>query len=199
MARKIMVITGSPRKKGNTNTVVTWFVDAARKASAEVEVVDAAHLEYKANGCTECMACQQSDKYECVIDDEASAVIARIPEFDVLVCATPVFWFGPSAQLKLLLDRTFALIKFNPETGEPIHGESGPDKIMCLIATAGGDQESGLNMLDDVFRTAAVFSQCRYESLLVSFAPSDPKQMAERTDVKEQAIALAERVTAGHV
>jgi hypothetical protein len=45
MARKIMVITGSPRKTGNTNTVVTWFVDAARKAGAEVEVVDAIYCD----------------------------------------------------------------------------------------------------------------------------------------------------------
>lgn len=193
MAKKIMVLAGSPRKNGNTNTVTGWFVDAAREKGAEVELVDAAQLKYKVNGCTECMGCQQSDKYECVIDDEASPVIARMPQFDALVFATPVFWFGPSAQLKLLLDRTFALIKFDEETGEPI-SENFTGKTLCLIATAGGDQEGGLDLLDSVFRTATVFLHCRYESLLVPFAPHDPQEMADRTDVKEQAVDLAQKL-----
>ncbi len=187
MAKRIIVVCGSPRKHGNTNTVVKWVVEAAQKAGAEVEVVDAAAMTYKANGCTECMACQKSDKYECVIDDEASKVIARIPQFDVFVLATPIFWFGPSAQLKLLLDRTFALAKFDPETGEPAENRLSHNKMMCLIATAAGDLDSGLNQLDESFRTAACFMKCEYQSLLVPLAPARPKDMEQRTDVRKQA------------
>ncbi len=194
MGKKIIVLCGSPRKQGNTNTVANWFAEGARSGGAEVEVVDTAHLKYKANGCTACMGCQKSEKYECVIDDEASPIIARIPKFDVMVLATPVYWFGPTAQLKLLLDRTFALVKFDHKTGEPISNASSKQNVLCLLATAGGDLDGGLKSLDDAFRTAAAFMRCTYESLLVPLAPMNPKQMAEKMDVKEKALALGRKM-----
>ena len=54
-----MIICGSPHRDGKTNRLVRWVADAVREAGAEVEIADAAHLEYKANGCTACMACAQ--------------------------------------------------------------------------------------------------------------------------------------------
>jgi len=194
MGKKIIVLCGSPRREGNTHTVVRWFAEAARKAGAEVEVVDAARLSYKTNGCTACMDCQKSDKYECAIDDEASKIIKRIPEFDVMVLATPVYWFGPSAQLKLLLDRTFALVKFDPHTGAPLANPANRNRTLALVATAGGDLESGLNLLDTTFRTAAVFMKHEYESLLVPLAPMDPGELETRKDVKDQAAALGRKL-----
>jgi len=191
MAKKIIVLAGSPRKDGNTNTVVQWFADAARKAGGHVDVIDTSALNYAATGCTECMGCQRSDKFECVIDDQASPVIARIPDYDVLVLATPVFWFGPSAQLKLTLDRTFALMKFDDRKGP--YGPGKPTTL-CLIATAGGDLEAGLNQVDATFRTAAVFMKCRYESLLVPLAPPNPTELQGRVDVKTSAAELGRRM-----
>ena len=193
MSRKIIVITGSPRKKGNTNTVVGWFKEAAEALGASVEIVDAARLEYKVNGCTACMKCQMSEEYECVIEDEASPVIARIPDYDVVVFATPIYWFGPSAQLKLLLDRTFALVKEDdPAAGEistPYRG-----KTMVLIATAGGGLGDGLSLTETAFQTACGFIGCEFESVLVPNAPVDPSEMVQRADAKEQAEALAQRI-----
>jgi multimeric flavodoxin WrbA len=194
MSKKIIVLCGSPRKQGNTNTVVNWFVEGAKSAGAQVEVVDAAHLKYKANGCTACMACQKSDKFQCVIDDDASPIIARIPEFDVMVLATPIYWFGPTAQLKLILDRTFALVKFDLKTGEPLPNPASRQKVLALIATAGGDLDGGLNSLDDAFKTAAAFTHCSYDSLLVPLAPLDPRQMVQQTEVKEKALALGRKM-----
>jgi multimeric flavodoxin WrbA len=194
MSKKIIVLCGSPRKNGNTNTVANWFVEGAKSQGGQVEMVDAAHLKYQANGCTACMACQKTEKYECVIDDEASPIIARIPEFDVMVLATPVYWFGPTAQLKLILDRTFALVKFDHKTGEPIPNPSSKQSVLCLIATAGGELDGGLKNLDDAFRTAAGFMHCSYESLLVPLAPVNPKQMSEKVDVKEKAFALGRKI-----
>ncbi len=194
MSKKIIVLCGSPRKQGNTNTVVNWFVEGAQSAGAQVEVVDAAHLKYKANGCTACMACQKSEKYECVIDDEAAPIIAKIPQFDVMVLATPIYWFGPTAQLKLLLDRTFALVKFDLKTGEPIKNTQTRQNTLCLIATAGGGLDEGLKNLDDAFKFAAQFTQCAYDSLLVPLAPLDPRQMAQNTEIKEKALALGRKM-----
>jgi len=62
-----MIICRSPRKNGNTMTLVNWV-----KTRAEVEIIDAAHLNYKTNGCVSCYKRQESDEFKCVIKDEAS-------------------------------------------------------------------------------------------------------------------------------
>ena len=192
MAGKIMVICCSPRKNGNTHTVAEWFADTARAEGAEVEIVDAARLKYKQPGCIACMGCQKSDAFECVIEDEASAVVAKMPTFDAIVWATPIYWLGPSAQMKMLLDRTFALIKIDTATGEATL--AAPNQQLCLIATAGGGTEDGLELLDATLRKGAELFKASYHSLLVPSAPMDPKDMAGRADIKEKAQALAKRV-----
>lgn len=52
MAKKILVLSGSPRKDGNTAMLVGWFAEGARSEGAQVEVVSTAFLKYKTNGCT---------------------------------------------------------------------------------------------------------------------------------------------------
>lgn len=192
MAKRILVLAGSPRRHGNTNTVTQWFVDAAKAAGAEVEVVDTTALKYATTGCTECMGCQMSEKFICVVKDEAAEVIARIPTFDVLMFSTPVFWHGPSAQLKMLLDRTFALIKFDNKTED--YRVAFEKKTLGLIATSGGDQDSGLRLVEDSFRLGATFMHCRFESLLVPFAPHHPAEIADREDIKRAATDLGKKL-----
>lgn len=192
MSKRMIIVTGSPRKNGNTNTVANWVAEAGRAQGAYVEVVDAAGLHIHGHGCTACMKCQTSDKYECAIQDEVSPVIAMIPSFDVVVFATPIYWVGPSAQLKIFLDRTFSLTKSSPQGMKcAIEG-----KISGLIATAGGGLEDGLNQTDGMFKTAAGFSDCRYDSLLIPSAPDLPGQMASRSEIKTQAEEFAQRLLA---
>jgi multimeric flavodoxin WrbA len=194
MAKKIMIICSSPRKKGNTNTVVNWVAESAKAEGAEIEIVDCARMKYKTNGCTACMSCQNSPKYECVIKDEASVIIKRIPQFDVLVFASPIYWFGVNAQLKLLLDRTFALVKFDPKTGDPIENKTSGQNTLCVIATGGGPLNAGLKHVDDTFKAAAKFMKCRYRSLLVPNAPTDPVELGKDNKIKEKAYALGKKL-----
>jgi hypothetical protein len=67
-------------------------------------------------------------------------------------------------------------------------------KVLALIATAGGDLDGGLNNLNDSFKTAAAFMHCTYDSLLVPLAPLDPRQMAQNNEVKEKALALGRKM-----
>ena len=192
VAKKIMILCGSPRKKGNTNTLVGWVAGGATEAGADVEVVDAASLDYKANGCTACMGCQKSEKFECVIDDEASAVLRRIGEADVVVFATPVYFFGPTAQLKLLLDRMFSLIKIDPAGGPVRHANSDP--TYALVATAGGDMDDGLGIVAQTFDTLAAFTGGSLAKLLVPNAADNPADTAGDSDLKDRAWSLGRQV-----
>ena len=190
MGRKIAIICGSPRKKGNTNRVVGWVAEAAREAGAEVEIIDAPRLSYKTLGCTGCMACQQSEEYRCVIDDDASPILARLPESDIVVLASPVYWFGPTAQLKVFADRMFSLIKFVDD--EPVTPLAG--KTLGVIATAGGEREHGLGLLEQTYQIAAGLMGLPFESLLVPHAPMRLEQPDEVAAIQKQAEAFGRKL-----
>ncbi|MHC4323148.1 MAG: flavodoxin family protein [Planctomycetota bacterium] len=185
MGKRILILTSSPRKNGNTNTIVNWCAQSATDAGAEVECIDIARLNYKSNGCISCYSCQQSDKYECKVKDDANNILERINDFDVVVYSTPIYMFGPSAQLKLLLDRTFSLAKFDPESGDLILKSTG--QTMALIATAGGSINDGLGLTDQGFKIMADFLGSSYLSLLIPEAPSNPEDLQEKKELKQKA------------
>ena len=186
MSEKILILCGSPRKNGNTNTVVKWVEKGAADAGAEVECIDVVRLHYKTQGCIGCMACQSSDKYECVINDDATAILKRITEFDVVVFATPVYCCGPTAQLKIFTDRMYSLFKFNPETNEFIHNFTG--KTLVLIATAGSEYDNNIQCLEQTIESFAKFAGMKYRSLLQPFAPHDTQELLVNEELKEKSI-----------
>ena len=188
MSKKIMVLCSSPHPHGNTNTVVDWVIEGAKEAGAEVERIDLTTLHYQNHGCIACMGCQQSERYECVVQDDAQPILARIPEADVLVLATPCYCGGPTAQLKVFFDRTFSLFKFNPNTGEVRTALKG--KKMALVATAGGGLKEGLGLTENAIKCTAEFAGTKLQSLLVPNAPFEPGKINTDTTLRENAQAF---------
>jgi multimeric flavodoxin WrbA len=185
MSKKILILCGSPRPKGNTNTVVGWFTEGATAAGADVEIVNLSRLKLAANGCTCCLGCQKSDRYECVIEDEAAPVIAAMCKADVLVFATPVYFFGPTAQTKLVLDRMYCLYKF--KQGESEFDCAIRGKGLGVIATADDGLDGGLAATGESFEAIATFSGCKFHSLLVPNAPKEPKELAKHEELRLKA------------
>ena len=169
MAKRILIVSGSPRKGGNTMTVVKWVADGASAAGAEVEIVDAARLNYKAPGCTSCMSCQNSEAYVCAVKDDAAELLARFPKYDVVVLATPVFFMGFSAQLKHIVDRMYSLVKIDHEKHTVKHALN--DVEFALIATAGGGEGSGLNLVKANIDAICGFLGKKPRKFCVPFAP----------------------------
>ncbi|MBI5847009.1 MAG: flavodoxin family protein [Nitrospirae bacterium] len=191
MAKKIMVLISSPRKNGNTSTVATWFAEGAKEAGADVEMIDVTKLKSKFGGCIACMGCQKSDKFECQVDDEVKPVLARKPKADALVFATPTYFFGPSAQTKSIMDRMYSHIKFNSTQGG--YEQSLAHVKLGVIATAGGDIQPGLKLIDDTFRTVAGLLGIPFDSLLVPFAPRESGEMKKQNNVREKALAFGRK------
>jgi multimeric flavodoxin WrbA len=189
MAKKILVITGSPKKDGNTATLVGWFAEGARSKGAQVEIINAASLKYKTTGCTSCRACQKLDKYECVIDDDARPVLAKMAETDVIVMATPLYFFAASAQLKLVFDRMFSLYKWDNAAGTmetPLKG-----KTFVLIASA--FEDVGLDALEKPFALTADYTGMKFKSLLVPNAGVSG-DIKNKPDIREKAVSLGKTV-----
>jgi len=173
---KILILNGSPKKDGNTAKLIGWFSEEARERGARVKVVRAASLKSRVNGCTSCRACQKSAKYECVINDDVKVVLKEMQKADVVVFATPLYFYGPSAQLKLVIDRMFSLYKWDNKADtftSPMRG-----KTMGLILSA--YEDIGLKIVEGSFNLIADYSGMRFRSLLVSNA----RESGEVKDIK---------------
>lgn len=162
MNRKIVIIHGGPRKKGNTRDVTKIAIDSARNHGATVNEIDAINLSFKAPGCIACFKCQKSDEYRCAIDDEVAAKVATLPEYDVIVLSSPIYWWSYPAQLKIFIDRIFSLVKLHGDE----HRSALSGKTMALIATGGGELEDNLNLLEAQWRNPAGLLGCKFMSCL---------------------------------
>ena len=101
MNKKVLIISSSPRKGGNSETLAAAFAKGAREAGHQVETV---YLREKQVGfCKGCLACLKLG--HCVIQDDAVEIVARMHDANVLVFATPVYYYCVSGQLKTMLDR----------------------------------------------------------------------------------------------
>ncbi len=189
MPKKILVLSGSPKKDGNTAQLVEWFSDGARAQGSQVEVIRTAGLTYASNGCTSCRACQSIKPFECVVDDDAKPILARMPAYDVIVIATPLYFFSASAQIKLIVDRMFSLYKWDNTTGTmstPLKG-----KMLAVIASAYEDK--GLDALEKPFALTAEYTGMRFASLLVPHAGVSG-DIRDKAGIREKAVAFGREV-----
>jgi multimeric flavodoxin WrbA len=189
VSKKILVLSASPVKNGNTTMLVDAFAEGARSQGAHVDVVATAFLKYKASGCTSCRACQKSDVYECVIDDEAKPVLAKMARVDVIVMATPLYFYGPSAQLKLVMDRMFSLYKWNNETNEV----KTPLRKKKLVLLGSAYEDIGLDVLKQPFVLTADYSQMAFESLIVPNA-GESGEIEKIKGIREKAVAFGKKM-----
>ena len=98
---KTVIVNGSPRK-GNTLTAINAYVEGAGKAQ-EIEVINADRLNI--SGCKGCGVCQCTNG--CVAKDDTNTTIDKIVAADMVIFATPVYWWGMTAQLKLVIDKCY--------------------------------------------------------------------------------------------
>ena len=101
MNKKVLIISSSPRKGGNSETLAAAFAKGAREAGNQVETVSL--REKQVGFCKGCLACLKLG--HCVIQDDAVEIAAKMHDADVLVFATPVYYYCVSGQLKTMLDR----------------------------------------------------------------------------------------------
>lgn len=103
MNKNVLVLSASPRKGGNSDLLCDQFVRGARDAGNEAEKVFL--REKKINFCLGCGSCQ-SNGGTCVQKDDMDEVLEKMLRADVLVMATPIYFYSMNAQLKTLIDRT---------------------------------------------------------------------------------------------
>lgn len=181
MSKKVVVITGSPRKNGNSFAMTESFIKAAQEKGHSVTRFDAAMMEI--GGCRACETCFSTGK-ACTFDDDFNKIAPAILEADALVFTMPVYWYSIPAQIKGVIDRIYSLV---------VGGKDISGKECALIACC---EEEDLSVLDGVRipmeRTAALNKWTIVGEVLVPgvLKPGD----IQKTNGCEQAAALAEKI-----
>jgi multimeric flavodoxin WrbA len=104
MGKKVLILSSSPRKNGNSNALCDRFKEGATEAGHQVEKVVLA--EKKINYCTGCYACEKTGR--CMQQDDMEQILDSMIAADVIVMATPVYFYTMCAQMKTVIDRTVA-------------------------------------------------------------------------------------------
>lgn len=180
MSKKIVVITGSPRKNGNSAAMADAFIQAAEARGHAVTRFDAALKQV--GGCRACETCFKTGK-ACSFDDDFNTVAPAILEADAVVFVTPVYWYSIPAQIKGVIDRLYSFV---------VGGKDIAGKDCALITCC---EEDDLSVMDGVRvpleRSAALMKWNMVGEVLVPgvLNPGD----VEKTDGRARAAALAEK------
>ena len=103
--KKVIVISTSLRAGSNSNMLADKFIEGALQAGHEVEKISLIGKDIRF--CRGCLACQKLGK--CVINDDVDAIMQKVLHADVIVWATPIYYFEMSGQMKVLIDRMNAM------------------------------------------------------------------------------------------
>lgn len=180
MSKKIVVITGSPRKNGNSFAMTEAFIKAVESNGHTVTRFDAAMK--KTGGCHACETCYRTGK-PCSFDDDFNTIAPAILEADSVVFTMPVYWYSIPAQIKGIIDKMFSFVV----GGKDISGKE------CAVITC--CEENDMSVMDGVRvpmeRTASLLKWKMVGEVLIPGVLNVGD--IEKTDGCKQAAELADK------
>ena len=127
MSKKILVISTSPRKNGNSDLLADEFVRGAQEAGHQVEKISL--YDKTISFCRGCLSCLNTQR--CVIHDDADTIAQKMKTADSIAFATPVYYYGMCGQMKTMLDRA-----------NPLYSSEYQFRELYLLACAAEDEAS---------------------------------------------------------
>ena len=137
MSKKVLVLSASPRRGGNSDTLCDQFMLGAKESGNQVEKIFLG--DKKINYCVACEVCQRNGG-NCFQKDDMAEVLDKMMAADVIVMATPVYFYSMDAQMKTLIDRTVSKCR------------EISNKEMYFIATAADPEKESMEKTMDGFR-----------------------------------------------
>jgi multimeric flavodoxin WrbA len=129
MAKEIVILNGSPRANGNTSVLIREFKKGAEESGHSVTTFLLHNMEIK--GCQGCWKGGENAKSPCAIKDDMDKIYPVYQEADIVVLASPLYYWTISGQLKTAFDRLFAVAECN--------GARNPSKAAILLMAAEGN------------------------------------------------------------
>ena len=118
MGKKIVILNGSPRLKGNTAGLIEAFKQGAKEAGHTMEVFNLQRMDI--HPCLGCLGGGKDRQSPCVQKDDMAKIYPHYETADVLVLASPMYYWSITAQLKAVIDRLFAVTEKSPEYHTPM-------------------------------------------------------------------------------
>lgn len=179
MSKNVVIISSSPRKGGNSDTMADEFLRGAVEAGNTVEKINIRDMELKF--CIGCLSCQRTGK--CVLRDDMNALYDTVQRADILVFATPVYYYGMTGQLKTFLDRL-----------NPLFSKENSFKDIYVLMSAAEDEDSAMDgTINGVQCWIDCFSGVAIKEVLRGIGLTDPRDI-DKTDFKRQAYEMGKAV-----
>ena len=182
---KVLTLLGSARKKGNTAQGLTWVEEELKALGHEVERIDLGSKEIK--GCLGCARCKENpEAIACVQKDDAEEVLTKMMGADLTVFTSPAYFWGFTAQVKALMDRSWSLVSgfHTPEHTSLVQGQR-----QGLLVTGGGQFDNNVEPLFTAFGRLQNFYKAIPAGELFLGGCTIDGNMPD--DAKERAIAFA--------
>ena len=189
----ILGIYGSPRRGGNSEAVLDRVLKGAEAAGAKVERLYVRDL--KMTGCIECGACEKDG--QCVLKDDMQKVYPLFEEADVILLASPIFFYGLSAQAKAVVDRAQAMWSrrmLRKPRDQWKHHEGGTGYLIAVGATKGKNLFEGVKFVAKYFFDALDMD---YEDGLFYKGLEGKDDAKNNPEIMEEAYAFGKRIGAG--
>lgn len=130
MSKNVLIVSASPRKGGNSDILAEQFAEGAAKAGHAVEKVNLADRQIQF--CKGCLVCQNT--HQCVIHDDMKNILDQMVCADIVVFATPIYFYEMEGQLKTFLDRT-----------NPLYGVNYSFRDIYLIGSSAEEESSAMD------------------------------------------------------
>ena len=104
---KVLILNGSPRKNGNTFHALEAVRKGILKSHPDAEIATVRAVELRLKGCIACDGCRKNGG-ECVLPDGGAEIMKQVAAADLVIFGSPVYWWGISGQLKLVLDKFYS-------------------------------------------------------------------------------------------
>jgi len=181
---KILILNGSPRKRGNTDLLLERIEAGIRQSGHNAEHIDLAQLAI--HPCTGCGHCETEGA--CIFKDDMTALYDKVDAANRIVIGSPIYFYGVTAQAKAFIDRCQVLW-----SRKYLLGEIKPEReyrrgyMVSVAATDGGKIFDGARL---TIRYAFDAMECTFSGELLARGVEIKGAVAERTEIMEEALQL---------
>lgn len=142
MSKKIIILNGSPRPNGNTKALIQKFTEGAESKGHTVKCFDLQTMNI--HGCRGCFGGGKDKSSPCVQKDDMLKIYPEYMAAEIVVLASPMYYWGFSGQLKCAFDRLFAVAECNPSY-------ENPKKDCILLMASEGDSKSNFEPVENYY------------------------------------------------
>ena len=179
MAKNVLIISTSLRSNSNSEILAKEAEKGAKEAGHNVEFISLKDKEIKF--CKGCLACQKLG--HCVIDDDANAITEKIKKADVIVWATPVYYYEMSGQMKTMIDRANALFAADYKFRE-----------VYLITTSADGDESIKPVINGLNGWIACFNGVKFCGYVSGGGVDNPADVNNNQELLQKAFSLGKAI-----